>query len=520
MNKAYRRLIMAITIALAALALTFLTVGALELTPPYVIDIKDMGASRPRNIAVDPLTGYSYVLNQQGQVWVFTKTEVVATFSVGSIPNIGVDPGRYTYVTSAAGDPIRVLRGQQLSGTVSGLNKPTSAVAVLTSTHYAYVTLPEDNAVAVLNGTQVVNAGIPVGARPSAIAANPTTGLVYAVNSGNNTVSIIQGQAVINTIAVGITPTAVTVNPANGYVYVANSGDDTITILQGTTKVGSPIPVGMAPNDIAVNPTNGRVYIVNAGDGSNVGSISILSATQWLTDTYVGDDPRAVDVNPTTGYIYVAGGVDISGTVSVLSDTLKVETFLPVGHGPSDIAVNPKTDLAYASLYRSSGGTSGQVVLMGRTKAAIVILDENSPATPLDTENPDVTITIPANAVTQTVTLLYTEWEPDTSPYLFARPGFILKAYILGVHQPSYQFNQAITVCSVSPLHENDMTLRTGRSGEEDWSTSGILSQSRDASGSVVTASIKTLPYYSHAGYALTTSTRRLYLAVVMRSYR
>lgn len=520
MNKAYRRLIMAITIAFAALALTFLTVGALELTPPYVIGIKDMGASRPRNVAVDPLTGYSYVLNQQGQVWVFTKTEVVATFSVGSTPNIGVDPGRYTYVTSEAGDPIRVLKGQQLSGTVSGLNKPTSAVAVLTSTHYAYVTLPEDNAVAVLNGTQVVNAGIPVGVEPRAIAANPTTGLVYAVNAGSNTVSIIQGQTVISTVTVGITPTAVAVNPVNGYVYVANSMGNTINILQGTAKVGSPIPVGVAPSDIAVNPTNGRVYIVNAGDGSNVGSISILSATQWLTDTYVGDYPRAVDVNPATGYIYVAGGLDASGTISVLSDTLKVETFLPVGHGPRDIAVNSATDLAYASLYKSSGGTVGQVVIMGRTKAAIVILDENTLNPQLDTENPDVTITIPEKAVTQTVMLLYTEWEPDTTPYLFARPGFILKAYILGVHQPSYQFNKAITVRSVSPLHENDMMLRTGRSGQEDWTTSGIVSQSRDTGGSVVTASIKTLPYYSHAGYALTTATRRLYLAVVTRSYR
>jgi YVTN family beta-propeller protein len=307
MNKAYRRLIMAITIALAALALTFLTVGALELTPPYVIDIKIWGASRPRNIAVRSVDGLQLCAQP-------------ARTGVGLHQNRG---GRHVLRREhpqhrrgsrplhlrhhAAGDPIRVLRGQQLSGTVSGLNKPTSAVAVLTSTHYAYVVLPENNAVAILNGTQIVNPGVTVGYTPTAIAANPATGLVYAVNSGSNSVSVIQGQAVITTIAVGITPTAVTVNPVNGYVYVANSGDDTITILQGTTKVGSPIPVGMAPNDIAVNPTNGRVYIVNAGDGSNVGSISILSATQWLTDTYVGDDPRAVDVNPTTGYIYVAG---------------------------------------------------------------------------------------------------------------------------------------------------------------------------------------------------------------------
>ena len=525
--KFYTRLSWALIVATLAIVIFFISVKAAELTPPYVIATKDTGVGTPQRTAADPVTGYSYVLDQQGKVWVFDETDIVATLPVGTSPDIGIDPGHYAYISSGGGGAIRVLDGTQLVGVVSGITQPSGAVAVLTSTtpHYAYVVLRDNNAVAVLNGTQVVNTAVTVGITPTAIAANPTTGLVYVANSGDNTVSIIENNAVVATVGVGTTPNAVAVNPNNGYVYVANTGDNTVTVLSGTSIVSAAINVGVIPNDIAVNPTDDKVYIVNNGFNTNVGSISILSGTQWLKNINVGNDPRAVDVNPQTGYIYVAGGRGETGTVAVLSDTLIIETFLPVGHSPGDIAINPTTDLAYVPLYKSSSGSTGQVVIMGRTEAAIITIKPEDSETQFDTGNPDVTIEIPGDAVNGAITLRYTEWEPDTSPYLFAEPGFILKAYTInGVHLPSYQFKHPLNLQVVSPMSEDDLTLRTGRSGmgHDDWvvnGTKGIASQTLDPGGSLVTAAIETLPEYSHAGYALTTSNRYLYLPITMRAY-
>lgn len=528
MNKRYKQMGWAVVLALLAGGALFMTVVA-EKTPPYVVAIRDTGDSHPQHVAVDPLSGYAYVLDQMNKVWIFQGTEITASLSIGNSPDIGVDPGRYVYITSREGNPVRVLVGTEQVGLVD-LGVPTGAVAVLTTTHRAYVAVPtHPGCVRMLEGTTSNFPTITVGITPTAVAANPTTGLVYVVNYGDDTVSVIEGASVTKTVPVGHFPSFVAVNPANGYVYVTNSGDDTVSVLQRTTLVTT-VSVGVEPGGIAVNPVSGRVYVVNGGSYIEPGSLSVLSGTTVITEVQIGTQPRAVDVNPQTGYIYVVGGRGVTGTVSVLSNTLVVETFLPVGHSPRDIAVNPATDLAYASLYKASGGKNvGQVVILGRTEASTQILDPDSATkTALlcaGVNGIPVLIKIPPHPVTETVTLLCTAWEPDTEPkYLFAGQGFFLKIYRQGVHQPGFRFQSPLTVgvgySSTLPagISQENLELRTGAPGEA-WTLDGITFLAHDLPGHVFTTTLEHLPVFSQDGYALVAPRGNLYLPLVMRNH-
>jgi len=320
----------------------------------------------------------------------------------------------------------------------------------------------------------------------------------------------------------------VAVNPANGYVYVANSGSHTVSIIHDLTVVQT-VPVGYVPGDIAVNPANGRVYVVNYGSPPLPGSLSVLQDAQEtpVATTLEGNDLRAVDVNPRSNYIYVIGGRGGGGTVAVLSDTLVIETFLPVGHSPEDVAVDPVSDLGYASLYKAMAGAMGQVVVLGRSEASIAPIDPATGGT-LACEGVNgrpVQIEVPSNAVTETVTLLCAAWEPNTLPtYYFAGQGFLLKVYKFGIHRPAYQFQTPITVRAAypTPLPGNadvaKLELRIGASGEGVWGTTGIGSQEVQTAPPQVVATILRLPERSQDGYALVTPVDRIYLPLVLKT--
>ncbi|MBN1260737.1 MAG: hypothetical protein JXB35_08660 [Anaerolineae bacterium] len=529
MKRHFKLLLAAIVLGILGVVLAFSIVAAIELTPPYVIAIQDTGvSSHPERVAVDPIRGYGYVLDQLGQLWIFEGTEITQSLNIGTPSFIGVDPGGYAYITSETGDPVRVVNGLALAGQVD-LGKSSGAVAVLTTTHRAFVALPNDDQVVILNGTTIVDY-VAVGSSPKAIAANPATNLVYVANSGDDTVSIINGTTLaVQNINVQSRPAAIAINPKNGYIYISNGGSNTVSILQQTTLVAT-VPVGVEPGDIAVNSSNGRAYVVNNGDIYDAGSVSVLQDAQAapVTETAVGTNPRAVDVNPATGYIYVVSGRGAGGTVAVMSDTLVIETFLPVGHSPRDIAVDPVSDLGYASLYKSSGGLQvGQVVILGRTEAATTPLD---PPNPTDLEcvglnDKPLHIHVPANAVTESLTLLCAAWAPDVRPtHQFGGQGFLLKVYKLGVHRPGFEFLIPITVDAeyqvpLPPdIEEEELLLIMGASGEGSWSQEGIVSQQLLMATNTLSVEIIKLPSRSQDGYALAVPAGSdLYLPLVMR---
>ncbi|MDX9953917.1 MAG: YncE family protein, partial [Anaerolineae bacterium] len=372
--KRYRMLILALVLTCLMLATVYAVGLASTLTPPYVVAIQDTGANtHPYRVGVDSVRGLAYVLDLQGAIRVFAGTEITATLSGGSPNHIAVEPGGYAYVTQIGEGSVRVLEGKTLRGMVSLGGKVSGAAVVLTTTSNVYVALPQANQVAIFQGYGTVPVTyVNVGTEPYALAANPANGRIYVANLRSGTVSVLSGTSVIATIPVGENPVAVAVNPVNGYVYVANSASNTVSIIQNLAVIRT-VNVGEAPGDIAVNPANGRVYVVNNGSHSIAGSLSVLQDAQAvpIATAQVGNDPRAVDVNPRSGYIYVVGGRGDIGTVAVLSDTLLIETFLPVGHSPEDVAVDPVSDLGYATLYKSTGGEMGQVVVLGRSEASV-----------------------------------------------------------------------------------------------------------------------------------------------------
>jgi YVTN family beta-propeller protein len=532
--KRCRNIGVALSVALLSLGLFVLTVGAVTKTPPYVIGIESTGQyTRPTLVGVDAETGFAYVLGNQGNVWVFSGTEIIHSATVAPPADIAIDPGQYVYITSESGaNPLRVLdaHSHAISKVYIGSTsnpKKSSAGTVLTSTHRAYVVLPEHDAVAVLSGTTLITDAIGVGQQPVDIAADPRTGYVYVVNQQDETVSVLQDTSVIDTVDVGITPVAVDVDPSSGLAYVLNSEDDTVTIIDSNANFATTsLDVGKEPTALAVNPRLGRVYVANAGSTS----LSVLAGTSHSDDVSLGDAPKALDVNPATGYIYVVGGTDVSGTITVLSSSLASETYVPVGHSPQDVGVLPVEDgdWAYAAMYKGTGGDDeGRVVILGRTEAArAVIPDDDDPPVQITCQGSggDVDIEVPPQDVADDVQidLLCTAWAPDTEPrYLFADQGFLLKAYLKGEHQPGFAFNPPLSADIAYPppvdLEEGDLELRVGVP-RRYWETSGITVTSPPAQNSL-SVELSHLPEDSLAGYAVVFPRTFAYLPLITRNY-
>lgn len=367
MLKLYRTLGIALALAGAALLGLRWMVSAQEgLSPPYVIVLSPWSENATM-AATDSRLGYAYVLANRG-VAVFQALTRTGTIDLGSPNDIAVDATRgFAYVTNTSNyvsvftatettPPYRL--GQVNVGDVS------EAVAVLTTTGYAYVALPSGDRVAVLQGTTLIAPGIPVGDLPGSIAADPSTGYVYVANQGSHNVSVIQGATLQTTLAGGnfMTPTQVVVNPATGYVYVRN-GDQTLTIYQGLEFKQRIAFTRGDPVGIAINAATGRVYVA-------INNRSITDPRGWIEvfegETRLGieiplaSDVRSLAINPLSGYIYVSHGSGTSAIVTIMSDTLTLESF-PMGQTAPNIAVDPAQDLAYVPIY------DGRVAIFGRT---------------------------------------------------------------------------------------------------------------------------------------------------------
>ncbi len=488
-------------------------------TPPYVVAVQDTGASSPYHAAADPVRGLAYVGDSlQSTVWVLEGKQLTATIAVASPFAIGIDPGRYAYVTSLGGNTLTVIEGTAKAGTVN-LGAPSGAVDVLTTTQTAYIALPYADRVALVRGTTLL-ATVDVGDGPRAVLAVPQRGEVYVANGNEGTVSVLQGATIVATITVGTSPSALTYDPVSGHLYVANAGDDTLSVISGHSVVAT-LNVGVAPSSLGVNERKGYVYLGNAGSPTDPGSVQIISATNVIA-TLAITAPQAIDVNPQSGYAYVAAGMDEDGRVGIISYTTMIETFLPVGHSPRDVAVDPASDLAYVPLYKAgSGDNDGRIVILGRTEADYAELEPGT-ATVLDCDLAHLLVEVPAGAVEADTTLLCTNWEPTPSEdYLFLGRGFILKAYRQGIHQPGFAFLKPVTLTlsydeADFPVSEEEARIYTGYIGGE-WNESGLTFVAQDEAADLITETLTHLPQLSQAGYALLAEKPHIYLPLVLK---
>ncbi len=489
-------------------------------TPPYVVAVQDTGVSSPYDVAVDPVRGLTYVGDElQSRVWVMAGKRLTATIPAARPYAIAVDPGGLAFVTTQGGTSITVIEGKTRAGTVD-VGALSGAVDVLTTTHTAYVALPTVDKVALVQGTTLVGL-VGVGDDPRAVLAVPQRNEVYVANGQAGTLSVLQGATVVATITVGSHPAAMTYNPLNDRLYVANAGDDTVSVIAGHSVVAT-IAVGVAPAALAVNERLGYVYVGNGGSPTDPGSVNVISDTS-IVATLAITAPRAIAVNPQSGYAYVASGLDEEGRVGIISYTTMIETFLPVGHSPRDVDVDPSLDLAYVSLYKAgSGDNNGRIVVLGRTEADYIEIGPGEGGT-LDCDLAHLRVEIPVGAVDADTTLLCTDWEPTPPPnYLFLGRGFILKAYRAGIHQPGFAFHHPLTLTlnydeADFVVAEDQGWLYTGYIGGT-WDEEGLTFIARDEPLDLITYTLTHLPHLSQSGYALLAAYPRVYLPLVLKA--
>ncbi len=506
-------------------------VSADELSPPYVIVLRPWSFDA-QAAATLPSKGLAYIVAQKG-VAVFQGLELTGTIDIGSAKDVGVDTKRgYVYVTRD-GTAITVLSGTARLADIS-IGAATDAVAVLTTTGDAYVAQPANDKVTILQTsgaiTPSVVKSINVGAAPSDIAVDPHSGYVYVANYDGNDVTVINGatRTVVDlSVPVGDGPAHVAANPVSGYVYVSNSRGNSVSILQGTT-VKATVTIS-EPGEIAVNSRNGHVYVLSSytRDLNNPqGWVEVFSGTTHLRQIPLPHDARAIAVNPNSGYVYVSNGSDQDGAVTVLSDTLVMETF-PMGQTAFDVAVDPQADLAYVPIY------NGHVAVFGRT--VVYATDPLSPTSPsatlhcLNTQaghNLPITMTIPAGGVPTTNTrilctpLMEVEGAPD---YVWARQGFRLFAAQDNINLPDFTFSQPVTTAFSyletlpAPAVEDELEFHRrvwqGVSNVWHWPTSGIAFLAQDQPHNVYTVTLDRV-----GEYALVWFKPHAYLPVVMKS--
>ncbi len=445
----------------AALGVFVLAASAEELSPPYIIAVRAWG-TYASTAAADTVRGYVYVGGNDG-IAVYSGTQRIKSLTLIEPRDIAVDSQRgYAYATMT--NHVRVINAaNNFSVQTVDVGEWTEAIAVMTTTGYVYVTLPGDGVgsgkVVVLGTGAVPPPMVFVGITPKDIAVNPVTEYVYVVNYDSNSVAAFtEIGADIVMIPVGQNPYLVTVDPATGYVYVANS-DDTLSVIQGTT-VQATLPI-RAVSSVAVHPENGFVY-VGSNDLSDLtkprGEVRIVQGATLVDNVTIPmpKDVRRVVVDPNSGYAYVGCGAGKTGSMSVVSNTTRVETF-PIGTTPMDVAVNPRADMTYVPIY------DGRIAIFGRTQVyATPPMDPSTPS-PVTLSCPNtglggtlpIEITVPAGAMTtpNTRLLCIPLRTLDVTGYVWAGQAFRLLASIepTGTRPSDYVFNHPLVVTTTYP---------------------------------------------------------------------
>ncbi len=142
---------------------------------------------------------------------------------------------------------------------------------------------------------------------------------------------------------VGHSPQAIAV--LQGRVYVANRNTDNVSVIEGDELVAV-IPVGEVPIAVAVDTDTGLVYVANEGEDS----VSFISGTRVI-ETVPGPQSPAC-LAALSGRLYVGGrGGNALTVLDGLSGELLATVPLEAPIGVLALAVNPATDLLYASTY-------------------------------------------------------------------------------------------------------------------------------------------------------------------------
>jgi YVTN family beta-propeller protein len=136
------------------------------------------------------------------------------------------------------------------------------------------------------------------------------------------------------------------VRPGTITAYNVTTGAVAATIQQ-SSEVGY-------PPEMAYNPNGTAVYLAQSiPDGTtDIGMLGVLSTTTntVFAEIPIGNGPTGLAVSPDGDFVYVADG--LSDTVSVINTTnYSVAATIPVGGYPSGVAVSPDGSTLYVTNY-------------------------------------------------------------------------------------------------------------------------------------------------------------------------
>lgn len=326
------------------------------------------GGSHPDAIAVNPVTNFIYVANEDSA----DVTAINGLDNTTTLIQVGADPTGIAvnaatnkiYVADFGANLVTVIKASQSNDTVSvSTGRGPYAIAANEVTNTIFVANQYADNVTVIDGsTDTAIATVTVGTTPCAIAVNQVTNKVYVANCGSGTVTVIDPTNKYKTLNItsGTRPYALAINTVTNHIYVANESTQFITDINGATNSTTKITTGNNPASVAVNSVTNQIFVADYGS-KNAAAID-GNTDQVITTIPVGVDPIAVAVNAVTGLVYVANNAYNSSSVSVIdgnasdgSSYLTVIQTIGVGKEPVAIAINPVTDRIYiANQYDST----------------------------------------------------------------------------------------------------------------------------------------------------------------------
>ena len=321
----------------------------------------------PGAIAANPQSDYVYVVARSGYISIFREAQLVATLPIGDQirPVLTVDPNQgWVYVINEDSNTVTVIRDAEVVNTLEVAGRWPSAVTVESNSSWAYVVsgyskerdvhgapIVEGN-VTVLSGDETIDI-IPLGRTLAQfVTADPVHGYIY-VGAALGDVVVIKGLEEVARYNVGATVVDMDVDPHSGDVYVlapAPDNRDLNRFREG--KLVERIKVegeGGSVDTLQVHPVTGNVYVIDVVRQE----VAVVRPAKWpnrplvvIGRVPVGRGPSKMAIDPVTGNVYVTNIFDNS--VTAIQGTTVLTTY-SVGWYPFGIGVNPANGWVYVA---------------------------------------------------------------------------------------------------------------------------------------------------------------------------
>ena len=186
-----------------------------------------------------------------------------------------------------------------------------------------------------------VAARVPLPAAPAWLEILPDSSQVFAAQPDAGQVSAVdlQQRQLLVHLPVGSRPVHLALKPDGGEMIASNAGSNSITIISTyTDEVALTVPVGTGPVETLVNGDGTRGYVANTGS-DNV-SVLDIETRKLLAAVSTGAGPFRLALTAGERFLLVLNSR--SNDMAVLrarADPISLLTILPVGVGPSDLAV-------------------------------------------------------------------------------------------------------------------------------------------------------------------------------------